>query len=124
MRLEPDLEADTCAGQERVAITVSEPVSEILLNAAELVIQSVSVQTADGPVVEGSASLDEAAERARLAFPQPIPPGEHRLTLAFTGVLNDRLHGFYRSTYKDAAGASPTNAAPQIAATAPRRGLP
>jgi len=67
IRLEPDLEAATFAGQETVAITVSEPVSEILLNAAELVIQSVSVQTADGPVVEGSASLDEAAERARLA---------------------------------------------------------
>src|SRR6266404_9534931 len=124
IRLEPDLEAATFAGQETVAITVSEPVSEILLNAAELVIQSVSVQTADGPVVEGSASLDEAAERARLAFPQPIPPGEHRLTLAFTGVLNDRLHGFYRSTYKDAAGVSHTIAATQFEATDARRGSP
>ena len=32
--------------------------------------------------VEGSATLDEAAERARLLFPSPIPPGEHRLTPA------------------------------------------
>src|SRR5260370_18549294 len=91
IRLEPDLEAATFAGQETVAITVSEPVSEILLNAAELVIQSVSVQTADGPVVEGSASLDEAAERARLAVPKPIPPREHPLTLAFTRPSHDPL---------------------------------
>src|SRR5216684_8284501 len=124
IRLEPDLEAATFAGQETVAITVSEPVSEILLNAAELVIRSVSVQTADGQVVEGSARLDEAAERARLTFPQPIPPGEHRLTLAFTGILNDRLHGFYRSTYKDAAGAAHTIAATQFEATDARRGFP
>jgi len=48
LRLEPDLDAATFAGQETVAITVSEPVTEILLNAAELAIQSVSVQTAGG----------------------------------------------------------------------------
>src|SRR5580765_2122049 len=124
IRLEPDLEAATFAGHETIAITVSEPVGEILLNAAELVIRSVSVQTTDGQTVEGSASLDETAERARLAFPSPIPPGEHRLTLTFTGILNDRLHGFYRSTYKDAAGASHTIAATQFEATDARRGFP
>jgi len=124
LRLEPDLDAATFAGQETVAITVSEPVTEILLNAAELAIQSVSVQTAGGEVVDGTATLDEAAERARLTFPRPIPPGEHRLTLAFTGILNDRLHGFYRSTYKDAAGVSHTIAATQFEATDARRGFP
>jgi puromycin-sensitive aminopeptidase len=124
IRLEPDLDAATFAGEETVAIIVSEPVTEITLNAAELAIQSVSVRTADGTVVPGSASLDEAAERARLLFPAPIPAGEHRLTLSFTGVLNDRLHGFYRSTYKDAAGVSHTIAATQFEATDARRGFP
>ena len=124
LRLEPDLEAATFAGQETVAITVSEPVTEILLNAAELVIQSVRVHTAGGEVVDGTATIDEAAERARLTFPRPIPSGEHRLTLAFTGILNDRLHGFYRSTYKDAAGVSHTIAATQFEATDARRGFP
>src|SRR6185437_4746227 len=111
-------------GQETVAITVSEPVTEILLNAAELAIQSVSVQTAGGEVVDGTATLDEAAERARLLFPSPIPAGEHRLTLRFTGILNDRLHGFYRSTYKDASGVSHVIAATQFEATDARRGFP
>ena len=114
IRLEPDLEAATFAGEETVAITVGEPVTEIALNAAELSIHSVSVVTADGMTVEGSATLDEAAERARLLFPSPIPAGEHRLTLRFSGILNDRLHGFYRSTYKDAAGASHVIAATQF----------
>jgi puromycin-sensitive aminopeptidase len=124
IRLEPDLEAATFAGEETVAITVKEPVTEILLNAAELAIQAVRVETADGAVVEGSAALDEEAERARLMFPSPIPAGEHRLILRFTGILNDRLHGFYRSTYKDAAGGSHTIAATQFEATDARRGFP
>ena len=124
IRLEPDLEAATFAGEETVAITVKEPVVEIVLNAAELAIQAVRVETADGAVVEGSAALDEAAERARLLFPTPLPAGEHRLTLRFTGTLNDRLRGFYRSTYKDAAGASHTIAATQFEATDARRGFP
>jgi puromycin-sensitive aminopeptidase len=124
IRLEPDLEAATFAGEETVTLTVKEPVSEIVLNAAELAIQSVSVATADGATVEGSAALDEAAERASLRFPTPIPPGEHRLTLRFTGILNDRLHGFYRSTYKDASGASHVIAATQFEATDARRGFP
>jgi puromycin-sensitive aminopeptidase len=124
IRLEPDLEAATFEGEETVAITVSEPVTEIVLNAAELVIQAARVQTADGLVVEATATLAEAAERARLAFPAPLPAGEHRLTLRFTGILNDRLHGFYRSTYKDAAGVSHTIAATQFEATDARRGFP
>ncbi|HSB40887.1 MAG TPA: M1 family metallopeptidase [Methylomirabilota bacterium] len=124
IRLEPDLDAATFAGEETVTVTVKEPVSEIVLNAAELAIQSVSVATADGATVEGSAALDETAERASLRFPTPIPPGEHRLTLRFTGLLNDRLHGFYRSTYKDASGAAHVIAATQFEATDARRGFP
>jgi puromycin-sensitive aminopeptidase len=124
IRLEPDLDAATFAGEETVTISVKEPVTEIVLNAAELAIQSASVRVADGTVVEGSAALDEAAERARLLFPTPIPAGDHRLTLRFSGILNDRLHGFYRSTYKDATGASHTIAATQFEATDARRGFP
>src|ERR1700704_279006 len=124
IRLEPDLDAATFAGEETVAITVKEPVTEITLNAAELSIQSASVITADGATGEGSAALDEAAERVRLLFPSPISVGEHRLTLRFTGILNDRLHGFYRSTYKDGSGASHVIAATQFEATDARRGFP
>ena len=124
IRLEPDLEAATFAGEETIAITVAEPVSEIVLNAAELTVQSASVAVADGVVVPGSAALESEDERIRLRFPSPIPAGEHRLTIAFTGTLNDRLRGFYRSTYKDAAGLSHIIAATQFEATDARRCFP
>ena len=124
LRLEPDLETATFAGEETVTITVREPVGEIILNAAELSIQAVAVEDSGGRVIQGTAALDEATERARLIFPAPIAPGPARLTLRFTGILNDRLHGFYRSTYKDAAGAMHVIAATQFEATDARRAFP
>ncbi len=124
IRLEPDLEAATFSGEETVTVTVHEAVTEILLNAAELRILAVSARDAGGAVVEGGASLDDAEERARLAFPSPLLPGQWRLTLRFTGTLNDRLHGFYRSTYRDAAGVAHTLAATQFEATDARRAFP
>jgi len=124
IRLEPDLEAATFTGEEAITVTVKEPVSEIVLNAAELTIQSVNIENAEGIVVQGSVALDAEAERARLLFPSPITPGEWRVRLSFTGVLNDRLHGFYRSTYKDAAGTPHTIAATQFESTDARRGFP
>jgi puromycin-sensitive aminopeptidase len=124
IRLEPDFGTATFSGEETVTVTVRETVSEIVLNAAELAIQSVSIEDPGGTVVQGSAALEEANERARLLFPTPISPGEWRLKLRFTGTLNDRLHGFYRSTYRDTAGVSHTLAATQFEATDARRGFP
>ena len=130
LRLEPDLDAATFAGEETVAVLVREPVSEVVLNAAELKIESVSARRpahaegGDAEALQGTASIDEAAERATLIFPTALEPGEWRLTMRFSGTLNDRLHGFYRSTYKDAAGLSHTIAATQFEATDARRAFP
>jgi puromycin-sensitive aminopeptidase len=124
LRLEPDLAAATFSGEAVITVDVETTLTEITLNAAELLIQSASVAREGGVPVHGAIALDAAAERARLVFPAAIAPGEWRLTLRFTGVLNDRLHGFYRSTYKDAAGQPHTIAATQFEATDARRGFP
>jgi len=124
LRLEPDLAAATFSGEAVITVDVETTLTEITLNAAELLIQSASVAREGGVPVHGAIALDAAAECARLVFPAAIAPGEWRLTLRFTGVLNDRLHGFYRSTYKDAAGQPHTIAATQFEATDARRGFP
>jgi len=124
LRLEPDLAAAVFSGEAVITVEVETTLTEITLNAAELLIQSASVAREGGVPIHGAITLDAAAERARLVFPAAIAPGEWRLTLRFTGVLNDRLHGFYRSTYKDAAGQPHTIAATQFEATDARRGFP
>ena len=123
LRLEPDLEAATFLGEETVAVTVRARVGEIVLNAAELDILSVALERGESRLA-GTATLDDASERAHLTFERPVEPGEWRLRLTFRGTLNDRLRGFYRSTYKDAAGTPHTIAATQFEATDARRAFP
>ncbi len=75
IRLTPDLRAFTFDGEETVDITVHEPVTEIVLNAIELTIHSVSASGPDGQTLDGTVSLDSEQERASFHFPQPLAPG-------------------------------------------------
>ena len=113
IRLAPDLTTFTFAGDETVTVTVVEPVTEIRLNAVELTITAVIIENARSESHHGTAHAEPADERYRLTFPAPIAPGEWRLRLAFTGTLNDKLRGFYRSTYKDPSGVPHALAATQ-----------
>ena len=124
LRLEPDLHAATFAGLETITVAVSRPTKAILLNAAELAVSSAVIENDRGASHRATIALDEPAERCRLAFPSVIPAGIWRLTLSFRGKLNDKLRGFYRSTYKDTAGATHVMAATQFEATDARRAFP
>jgi puromycin-sensitive aminopeptidase len=124
IRLEPDLTTLTFRGEETIAITVAEPVGEIVLNAVELAVDEAVVVDAGGREHRATVTLDEAAERCRLAFGAPLATGPGRLRIVFRGTLNDKLRGFYRSVYKDPGGATRTMAATQFEATDARRAFP
>ena len=122
--LTPDLESFTFAGEEEVTLSVAEATTSIVLNAAELAFSSASVILPDGTTVEGSVSLDEAAERATITLPREVPQGTAKLHLSFTGTLNDQLRGFYRSKYTAADGSTQHLATTQFEATDARRAFP
>jgi puromycin-sensitive aminopeptidase len=124
LRLEPDLQAATFAGSETIAISVSRPTKSIVLNAAELDVTSATIHNGRGRSQRATVALDEPAERCRLTFPTAITAGAWTLSLSFRGKLNDKLRGFYRSTYKDATGATHVLAATQFEATDARRAFP
>jgi puromycin-sensitive aminopeptidase len=124
IRLTPDLSAATFAGEESVKIQIHEPVREIVLNAAELQFKAVAVKGAGGNAIQGSVSLDSENEQAMLQFPEALNPGRWELQISFTGILNDKLHGFYRSTYKDANGQEKVLATTQFESTDARRAFP
>lgn len=46
----------------------------------------------------------EDAEAVTLKFPSTLSVGVGKLFLEFTGVLNDKMKGFYRSKYMSLAG--------------------
>jgi puromycin-sensitive aminopeptidase len=124
LRLTPDLTTFTFAGEETVAIQVLEPTTEIILNAAELQIHSVAAVAQHGQTTTGAVTLDEINERAIFTFSDTLSPGPYQLQLTFTGMLNDKLHGFYRSTYKDANGQDKVLASTQFESTDARRAFP
>ena len=124
LRLEPDLKAATFAGRETITVAVSRPTKTIILNAVELQITSASIDNGKGLSHRAVIRLDEPAERCRLTFPSVIPTGKWLLSLSFRGRLNDKLRGFYRSTYKDASGVTQVMAATQFEATDARRAFP
>jgi puromycin-sensitive aminopeptidase len=124
IRLEPDFTTLTFRGHETVALDVTEPISEVVLNAIELAIDSASLENDRGETIRATATMDETSERCRLALASPAARGRWRLRLSFRGTLNDKLRGFYRSVYKDPSGVSRTMAATQFEATDARRAFP
>src|SRR5687767_5078907 len=124
IRLEPDLTTLTFRGEQTIAVTVAEPVREIVLNAVELAVDAAQVVDGRGREHRAEVTVDEAAERCHLRFAEPLAPGEGQLRMVFRGTLNDKLRGFYRSIYKDPSGVSRTMAATQFEATDARRAFP
>ncbi|MEK6785323.1 MAG: M1 family metallopeptidase [Nitrospirota bacterium] len=124
LRLEPDLTTGRFQGQATIRITVKTTTRTILLNAVDLVLQSAMVEGLNRAPLNATIELEQQTQRARLSFQEAIDPGEWTLALLFEGTLNDRLRGFYRSTYKDASGITQTLAATQFEATDARRAFP
>jgi aminopeptidase N/puromycin-sensitive aminopeptidase len=96
LALTPDLKAATFSGIETIEVQIAAPTSTITLNAAEIAFQSVSV-TAAGQQQTASVSLDKAKEQATFTFAEKLPVGKARLSIAYTGILNGELRGFYLS---------------------------
>ena len=77
LTLAPDLQAFTYTGEERVALTISEPTNEILLNALDLDIHEATLTSASGERLTGTVTMLPEDERARIAperaRPSPAP---------------------------------------------------
>src|SRR5580704_16433357 len=124
LTLAPDLDAATFTGTAEVDVVVHEATDELVVNAIELAIDDVTLTTATGETIDATVALDEATERAMFGLATPVPPGPATLRCSFTGTLNDKLRGFYRSTFTDDAGVTHTIATTQMESTDARRAFP
>ncbi|HEX4868456.1 MAG TPA: M1 family metallopeptidase [Acidimicrobiales bacterium] len=123
LTIAPDLAAASFEGTVDIEVNVAEASSEVVLNAIELQLHEAWV-TAGPDRLAAAVTLDEATERAVLTLPRAIEPGAAVVSLRFTGILNDKLHGFYRSHFTDASGAERFIATTQFEATDARRAFP
>ena len=120
----PDLENASFTGSEIVTVDVLEPTNRILINAAELEIYEAYLRNVGERHIEASVEYDIEAQRAILTLDEEIQPGSWDLFCGFTGILNDQLHGFYRSTFTDVEGEEQVIATTQFEASDARRAFP
>ena len=118
VRLRPSLDDATFTGSVTIAVDVTGAANRIVLNAIELDIGTVRVDGA-----EQAWSLDESTERLAIDLSAEVS-GNATLYIEFAGILNDKLKGFYRSTYVDDDGNEQVIATTQMQATDCRRAFP
>ncbi len=123
LTLRPNLNTATFAGSVDIAVMVAEPTTTVMMNAIELVVDEAWV-TVNGTRHEAHVSLDEPTERCTLTLDEPLQAGDATVSLRFRGLLNDKLHGFYRSTFTDDDGNERLIATTQFEATDARRAFP
>ena len=123
LALAPDLDAATFTGHQSVEVEVHEAVDHLVLHALDLDITEAWLQ--QGAVrLDITVAFDAKAETATLALAGTAQPGAWTLHAAFAGELNDKLVGFYRSTFTDDAGQTRTLATTQFESTHARRAFP
>ncbi|PWZ13767.1 hypothetical protein Zm00014a_014677 [Zea mays] len=98
LRLRPDLVTCTFSGTAAVTVAVSAPTRFLVLNSADLSIDSASIRFRDLAPKEVVFFADD--EILVLGFSKDLVLGEGVLSMKFNGTLNDQMRGFYRSKYQ------------------------
>ncbi len=120
--LKPDLENFTFSGVETIYLSILSNTKSITLHSKEIEIDTADVLIGKEKIF-AKISYDEKSETATFLFPKIIPTGKIKLSLVFKGILNDKMRGFYRSSYmiKDKEAFMATT---QFEATDARRAFP
>ncbi|PSS19341.1 Aminopeptidase [Actinidia chinensis var. chinensis] len=104
IKLKPDLVACKFSGAVDISVDVVAPTKFIVLNAADLAVHPNSVRFTDqtgSKVLEALVvELCEEDEIVVVEFAENLPIGVGFLCIAFEGTLNDKMKGFYRSSYE------------------------
>ncbi|HSZ35651.1 MAG TPA: M1 family aminopeptidase [Acidimicrobiales bacterium] len=124
IEIEPDLGAASFSGTVAIDALIHEPVSQIVLNAVELAVSDVEVRLSDGTTIGCTVTFDDDLEWVTFRAPSELPAGPCTLSCRFTGTLNDKLRGFYRSTYAALDGETQTIATTQFESVDARRCFP
>ena len=108
------------------SLDVKEDTTSISLNTLEVNIHSTKI-SAGGSEVSSSPKLayNEDSQMTTISFDSRIPAGSKaQLKHTFSGTLNDKMAGFYRSSFKDKDGKTKYIASTQMEPTDARRAFP
>jgi len=119
--IHPDLSNFTYRGEETITLNITKPTKAITLHALGVKVGRAYLHST--PSLEATkVTYDKHAETVTLSFPRAVE-GRHKLELQFSGVITDKLCGFYKSRYK-VAGEDRIMATTQFEPTDARRAFP
>ena len=126
--LQPNLADFTFQGSERITVIIRRPVSKITLHALDLKITKAQICSPAGsePLDARQIKPNKKLESITLDFGKggrKLKRGPAELIFEFEGELNDKMHGFYRTSYL-VDGAKRWGAATHFEATDARRAFP
>ncbi|RLV94280.1 Aminopeptidase 2 [Spathaspora sp. JA1] len=120
LKLEPIFETFKFNGQETIDFQVNESTDFITLNCLEIEIQEAKINN----VPVDNISFDTDKQTVTFKFNDHLVKGSNvQLSLSFTGELNDKMAGFYRSSYQE-DGKTKYLATTQMEPTDCRRAFP
>ncbi len=93
----PDLQNFTFTGEVEISGKTDEPVKQIELNALELTVHKCLLIQPGNPL-ECAFEQDPGEERLVVRFPHSMT-GHFMIKIDYTGSINDKMAGFYRSSY-------------------------
>ncbi|HEX6947606.1 MAG TPA: M1 family metallopeptidase [Acidimicrobiia bacterium] len=122
--LDLDFENFTFTGNVGIDLRVEQSSPEIVLNAHQIEIKEAALTAGDRRLSISGVAYDEDLQRATLSLDEPLSPGDYRLDIDYTGIINNELRGLYRSVYRDDEGNEHAIATSQCQATDARRVFP
>ena len=114
----PDLQKATFAGEETIDVEVNKATNTITLNAIELEFQEATV-TQDNKTQAAKWAFTPEKEQVTVTVTEELQPGPASIHIKYTGILNDKLRGFYMARTK-----ARSYAATQFESTDARRAFP
>jgi puromycin-sensitive aminopeptidase len=96
--LKPDLENFTFSGFETITLNILKDTKKVTLHSKDLNIKTAEINIKKNKIF-ALIKFNNENETVDLIFKENIKKGSYKLTLVFEGILNDKMRGFYKSTY-------------------------
>ena len=98
--IKPDLKTFKYEAEETISLELFKATNQIILHSKSLVIESAEYFAFGKKHKPKTIKYDTSLEQVVFTFKKKLPKGRGELGIKFNGLLEDRLNGFYRSSYE------------------------
>lgn len=125
LKIVPDMTTFSFTGSLNLTVRILSPTNILQLHMMSIKIDSAKVTLMDGAVLADlNYTYNSKFNIATIELGVDVIPQVIVLSLEYTGEINDKMHGFYRSSYKDEQNREKFLASTQFESTYARYAFP